>query len=148
MAHDSFQGRFHQLGYVARSLERGVARLVEQMGATVAVIKQDPRDAEGNFMPLQSVAMLDVPGAQLEVIQPRLDWPSIYLDHLPVSDDDVRFHHIAFMMDSDSEWVNGVSHFNKHDIELAWGGATAALRFAYFDTRAQCGHFSELLFRR
>lgn len=137
-------GRFYQLGYVTRNLDKGIAHLQRRMGAQLIDIIRELRDEAGSAVALQNVAHLALPGVEIEVMEPRIDWPSIYLEALPASDDDVGFHHLGFIVPDSAAWDRAVESLDAQDTPIVMQGGTAQVRFAYIDTRKQMGHYSEI----
>jgi hypothetical protein len=107
----------------------------------------DIRDEAGQPVPLLHLAYLSVPGVELEVIQPRLDWPSIYLETLPDGAADVRLHHLGFMLPNRAAWDEAAARLNEMATPIVLQFETSQVRAAYFDTRRQTGHYCELVVR-
>src|SRR5689334_1535530 len=108
----SMYGRFFQLGYVTRDIEHGIADAKRRMGAHQIDLIEDVRDGEGARTPLLKLAHLVLPGVEVELIQPRLDWDSIYLDALPPEGDPrSALHHLAFAVPDRQGWEAAVEDF-------------------------------------
>jgi catechol 2,3-dioxygenase-like lactoylglutathione lyase family enzyme len=152
MSHDpmptSIYGRFYQLGYVARDIDAAVAHLQARMGARLTDLTHDVRGADGEPTPLQNLAHMVVPGAELEIIQPRDDMPSIYHETLPLQGDFVRLHHLGFLVDNEEAWQQAFSALDVMQTPVALMFDTPQVRCAYLDTRSQVGHYSELVLRK
>ena len=140
----STYGRFYQLGYVTRDIDAAIAHLQTRMGATLLDVFYDLRDGNGDQVALKNLSHLSLPGAEIELIEPRLDWPSIYLDALPEGADDIGFHHLGFLIPDDVTWDTAMASFETFGTPVVMSGATPQVRFAYVDTRRQCGHYSEI----
>ena len=143
----SIYGRFFQLGYVTRDLDAGIAQLRRRMGATVIDVIRDLRDESGATVALEHLSHLALPGVEIELIQPRLDWDSIYLDALPESGNDIGFHHTGFMLPDSESWQRAVEMLDEMQTPIVMQGGTSQVRFAYIDTRKQAGHYSEIVQR-
>lgn len=89
-------GRFFQIGYVTRNIANGLAILESEMGAQRIDLLDDLRDAQGNRVMIRALSHLNLGEAEIELIEPRLDWPSIYLDALPADDQTIALHHIGY----------------------------------------------------
>lgn len=143
----SLYGRFYQIGYVARDIDAAVSHLQQRMGATLVDVIRDIRIGDGDEVCIKNLSHMALPGVELEIIQPRLDWESIYLDALPSGNDDVGFHHLGFLISDQQAWDRAVASFTTFDTPIVMEGGTPQVRFAYFDTRRQCGHYSEIAWR-
>jgi hypothetical protein len=117
------------------------------MGAVQIDMIHDLRDGLGNAVALRHVSHLALPGLEVELMEPRLDWDSIYLEALPDSDDAAGLHHLGFLLPDDAAWDAAVSDFQLMSTPIVMQGATPDVRFAYFDTRRQAGHYSEIVQR-
>jgi len=140
-------GRFFQLGYVTRNIDAALERLKERTGANQIDLIHDVRDEKGQFVALEHLSHLSLPGVEFEVIQPRMDWPSIYVDALPACDDDIGLHHLGFIVSDEAAWDAAVKRFGQANAPIAMAGETSKVRFAYIDARAQMGHYVELVLR-
>jgi hypothetical protein len=143
----SVYGRFFQLGYVVRDIDAAVAGIQRRMGAEVVDVVRDLRDEAGNEVALLNLSHLAVPGAEIELIEPRLDWPSIYLEALPDNPGDIGFHHLGFLLPDQSAWDRAIESCEALNTPVVMEGGTSAVRFAYIDTRRQAGHYSEIVLR-
>lgn len=139
--------RFFQLGYVTRDIHAALPRLEQLLGAARVDLIEDFRDGQGNPTPLQNLSHLALPGAEIELIQPREGHPSIYLDALPGDPAEVGLHHLGFLVPDKSAWDEAVERLNPAVNPIAMSADTPAVRFAYFDTRARTGHYTELVLR-
>jgi hypothetical protein len=145
--HGSIYGRFFQLGYVTRDISRAAPCLLQRMGATQIDLIHEPRDEAGNVYPLLHLAHFSLPGVEIELIEPRLDRPSIYLEALPDRGEDSSLHHMGFSVSDVQAWDRAVATFDAMQTPIVMEGETSQVRFAYFDTRRQAGHYSELVLR-
>lgn len=139
--------RFFQIGYVARSLTAAVAAFHDRTGAKLMDITTDLRDHEGNEVLIKGLAHMQLSHAEVELIEPRQGWSSVYDGYLPVSDVDVSFHHMGFMMNSRSAWEKAINEAQYADLALPFEGRFPSVCFAYIDTRQAMGHFTELVWR-
>lgn len=140
----SIYGRFYQVGYVTRDIDAAIAQLQARMGATLVDVLYDLRDGNGEQVALKNLSHMSLPGAEIELIEPRPHWSSIYLDALPERGDDIGFHHLGFLIPDDATWDAAMASFETFGTPVVMSGATPQVRFAYVDTRRQCGHYSEI----
>lgn len=147
LAADSVYGRFFQLGYVTRDLDAAIDRLQRRTGARLIDRIHDLRDEAGNQVVLKNLAHLGLPGVEIELIQPRLDRSSIYLEALPPAGDDIGFHHTGFLLPDEAGWQRAVDSLEREGTPIVMQGGTSQVRFAYIDTRRQAGHYSEIVLR-
>lgn len=140
-------GRFFQLGYVVRDIDAAIAGLQKRMGASLVDVAHDLRDAAGQPRLIENLAHMAVPGAEIELIQPRAGWPSIYEDALPDCAAGVGFHHVGFLVPDLEAWDAALGELAAMRTPIVWQGAYPHVRFAYIDTRRHAGHYSELVWR-
>lgn len=140
-------GRFYQIGYVTRDIEAASTALQRRMGAVQIDMIREMRDGRGNPVALRHVAHLAVPGLEVELIEPRLTWDSIYLEALPDTSNAVGLHHLGFLLPDQTAWDAAVGDFEAMATPIVAQGETPDVRFAYFDTRRQAGHYSEIVLR-
>ncbi|MFA5495770.1 MAG: VOC family protein [Porticoccaceae bacterium] len=143
----SVYGRFFQLGYVVRDIDAAVRHCRQRMGATLVDIIRDLRTEAGEQVSINNLSHLAMPGAEIELIEPRPDWPSIYLDALPEKGGGLGFHHLGFVVPDQQAWDRAMATIDTFGTPLAMAGATSQVRFAYLDTRRLCGHYSEIVWR-
>jgi hypothetical protein len=97
---------------------------------------------------IRNLAHFDLGGIELELIEPRVDWPSIYLAALPKRDQEFALHHLGFMVHSDEQFDNALQTLMRISFLclLQW----TPLRFDWFtSTLSQInGYYSEIVFRR
>jgi hypothetical protein len=144
---DSSYGRFYQLGYVTRDIDVAVANLERRMAARRIDLIHDLRDEAGRPAQLLHVAHLALPGVELEIMEPRLDWPSIYLEDLPESPGAVRLHHLGYVLPDVAAWDRAVTQLSRMATPIVLQFETSQVKVAYFDTRQQTGHYSEIVLR-
>lgn len=139
--------QFFQIGYVARSVTSAVASFQDRTGAKLIDLTTDLRDHEGNEVLIQGLAHLQLSHWEVELIEPRQGWSTVYDGYLPTSENDVVFHHIGFMMNSRSAWETAVNEAQCADLAVPFEGRFPQVCFAYVDTRQTMGHFTELVWR-
>jgi len=144
---NSAYGRFFQLGYVTYDIDAAVADFEQRMGAVRIDLIRDMRDGEGNPIFIDSLSHLSLPGVELEVIQPRVGWQTVYSEMMPAAGEVARLHHLGFAIEDEAQWQAARAGLDAAGTPIAVEGGTADVRSVYFDTRAATGHFSELVFR-
>lgn len=140
-------GIFFQLGYVARDIRGAVAMLETRMGARRIDLISDFADPAGNAVAIRSLAHLSMGDVEIEIIQPRLNWPSIYLDALPIGGAMIGLHHLGYMQSDMPSWEAAMRTIRASGMDIAMEGDTPNARFAYVDTRPLVGHFTEMVYR-
>ena len=140
-------GTFFQFGYVTRDIQAGLAILERQMGAVRNDLIEDFRDAQGNPVMIRALSHLMLSGAEIELIEPRLDCPSVYLDALPNDGTAIALHHLGYRQPNVPAWQQARDRADAAGLPIAMEGATAHARFAYLDTRPTLGHFTEIVYR-
>jgi len=140
-------GTFFQIGYVTRDIHRAVAMLVDQMGATRIDLIEDFRDPQGDPVVIRSLSHLSLGEAEMEIIEPRLDRPSIYLDALPADDAIIGLHHLGYKQPDIPTWESAMAILCADGAVIAMEGAVPTARFAYIDTRRLVGHYTEMVYR-
>jgi len=143
---DGPYGRFFQIGYVTRDLAAAAARLA-RMGARQIDLFEDFKRPGGEPSAIWGLSHLALGGAELELIQPRLDRPSIYLEALPAEADAIALHHVGYMNPDVPAWEAAMAKIRADGATVAVEGATPRARFAYLDTRADLGHYTEVVWR-
>lgn len=144
---DGFFGRFFQLGYVTRDLESAVRTLVDEQQAMLIDLIEDFKDQAGQPVVIRRLAHLMLGDAEIELIEPRLDWQSLYLEALPEKGIAMAFHHIGYMQPDVEQWEVAMARAEERGMVTVMKGSTPRARFAYLDTRAHNGHYSELVWR-
>lgn len=141
-------GGFFQIGYVTRNIANGLAILEGDMGAQRIDLLDDLRDAQGNRVMIRALSHLSLGEAEIELIEPRIDWPSVYLDALPADDRTIALHHIGYRQPDIAAWTDARDRAHAAGMAIPMEGATDHARFAYLDTRAVVGHYTEVVYRQ
>lgn len=145
--HQGFFGRFFQLGYVTRDIERAVRLLVDEQQAQLVDLIDDFKDQAGQPVAIRRLSHLMLGDAEIELIEPRLDWTSLYLEGLADDSAAMAFHHIGYMQPDVEHWHTAMALAEDRGLVVALQGSVPHARFAYLDTRAQNGHYSEVVWR-
>jgi hypothetical protein len=117
------------------------------MGARRIDLIPNFADPAGNPVAIRSLAHLSMGDAEIEVIEPRIDWASIYLDAPPVDGVMVGLHHLGYMKPDIPSWEAALDVIRASGMDIAMERATPDARFAYVDTRPLAGHFTEMVYR-
>lgn len=141
-------GRFFQIGYVTRDIDKGCALLRDRMGAQQIDLIEEFRDGEGNQMMIRSLAHLSLGDVEIEIIEPRVGWDSIYVEALPGEGDPTpTLHHLGYRLPDVASWEAAMEGLKASGMTVALDGAASRVRFAYLDTRGEVGHYTEVVYR-
>jgi len=137
-------GRHYQNAYVTRNVDKAVAAFKENAEIRKLIEIEVPVQLwtpQGEGKGVQKLAFIWVEDMQCELIQPgEGDVLALYRDALP-ADDRLVFHHICQRVDDWDDFMARVDT-EKFPIVLR-GGTPGLLEFAYLDTRAWLGHYTE-----
>jgi len=139
--------QFVQACYVVPDIEAAIHEYVRVSGIGPWIIMPHITPENGLYrgrpMPLEmSCALAQSGPIQIEFIEQHNDGPSVYRDMVPAGAS--GFHHFCYLADS---LAAEISHFDGVGVETGYIGAAGGVKFAYFDTRAQLGAFTEVLER-
>lgn len=134
-----------QACYVVPDIEAAIAQWVRVSGIGPWIIMPHVSPENGLYrgrpMPLEmSCAFAQSGPIQIEFIQQHNDGPSVYRDLVP--EGATGFHHFCYLADS---LAAEIDHFGSVGVETGYTGENGPVKFAYFDTRAQLGAFTEVL---
>ena len=135
-------GKFHQLGYVCRNIDRAMETFAERCGVHKWGTMEGPMPQLGRVA-VQKVALAFRGDIQIELIQPQLDIPSIYGNAIPTDEVSVRIHHLGYICDDEAEWDRVHAHHAKLGNPKVAGMDLDMVRYCYFDTFVDMGHFTE-----
>ncbi len=136
-----FRNHF-QLGYVVRDLDRAIHAMIGKFG----VEKWEVRRPSSKAAPARALGFAYVQQTMLELIEVDPDRDTIYRDWVPDRGDDIRLHHLGYMIDSEEEWRATIGQFEAAKIPAALAGSIGdILDYYYADTVAQLGHYCELV---
>lgn len=132
-----------QIAYVTRNLQKAVDRfigagLVENFMQLDMTFQATTRSGSG--MAHLKMALGFGSKVMYELIEPVSGPVDLYTDALPDSEDDVQFHHIAYLVD---EWEPLRSKLAAEGAPIALEGGDENRRFLYVDTRPLLGHYLE-----
>ena len=135
-------GKFLQLGYVCRNIERAKQTFAERMGISDWGDMEGPMPQLGRE-PIQKIALAFRGDVQVELIEPQLDLPSVYAHAIPDDEVSARIHHFGYVCDDDAEWDRVHEHHTRLGNPRVAGMDLEMIRYCYFDTYADTGHFTE-----
>lgn len=141
-------GTLFQLGYVTRDIDQAFDAVTRDMGAEPIDLFREYKDGEGNPVMLRNLAHFRMGGLEVEMIEPRLDWESIYLDALPADGEAYAFHHLGYRVDSEEAFDRALAHAQDQGLAIDASIDAPNLRLAYFDTRRSSGHYTEVVLFR
>ncbi|MGE0386363.1 MAG: VOC family protein [Gammaproteobacteria bacterium] len=147
LGNDSKFGRLFHIGYVTRDIHRAIARVTADLGARQLDLLQDIRGASGEPSMLYAISHLAFAGAELELLQPRLEIESVYLQALPADADAIAMHHAGYLHPDVPSWEAAMADIRARGLPIAFEVAAPDLRCAYVDLRRQVGHYAEILWR-
>jgi hypothetical protein len=134
-----------QMGYVVADLEAAMRRWTDTLGAGPFQLLHHVQVVEGLYRGTPtdvdiSVALAEVGGIQLELIEQHNDVPSCYRDLFAAGEEGL--HHVAVQpADFDAE----VARYEGLGCPQAFGGLYEGNRFVYMDTSARLGIMVELV---
>lgn len=140
--------RFQQVAYVTNDLDSAMERFRQEYGVPgfYSFSTADPAMAAPGGAELR-VALAQVNGVEIELIEPTGQNATLYSEILPGGDTlAVRFHHTAIKVEGDS-----IADWNRHLASLdttlhpvvVQGQLGDVMRYIYTDERAVLGHYVE-----
>jgi hypothetical protein len=142
MASPGRLGKFLQLGYVCRDIERAKATFAERCGVPEFAMMVGPMPQFGRE-PVQKIAMAFRGDVMIELIEPPTDVPTVYTHALPPDQVSARLHHLAYVAEDEAEWERIQAHHARLGNACVAAADLEAIRYCYFDTVADTGHMTE-----
>jgi Glyoxalase/Bleomycin resistance protein/Dioxygenase superfamily len=139
---------FFQIGYVVGDIDHAVAQFTGLFCATIKDLIRDMRDQHGEPSLIANLSHVLLNGVEIELIEPRQGWSSVYGDGTALSKASITLHHFGFMAGDDRQWDAATAIMAASGVERAMSVDLPSVRLIYFDTRASLGHFTELVQRR
>jgi hypothetical protein len=139
---------FFQIGYVVGDIELAVGQFTGMFGATIKDIICDMRDQNGEPSLIANLSHVLLNGVEIELIEPRQGWSSVYGDGVPLPKSSIALHHFGFMAGDDRQWDAATSIMAARGTRVAMSADLPTVRLTYYDTRASLGHYTELVQRR
>lgn len=141
-------GKMFQFSYVTRDLNVGTDYLKNTLGARQLTRLDDLHLPNGEKSAIHHLAHFTLGEMEVELIEPRTPWPnSIYLDALPPDGQAVAFHHVGFLTKNRESWRQLLTDATTLGLAVPVRGERPNVCYAYLDTRADSGHFTEVVFR-
>lgn len=139
--------RFHQMAYVTNDLDRARDAFAEHYGvARFFILSDPPPDHIPPGIPPLRIALANLGGIELELIQPLGHALPVFADPLPRDGSfAIQFHHMAVRIAGDlAAWNEHRASIDASQHAVVFQGAIAAdLRFLYTDERSRLGHYVE-----
>jgi hypothetical protein len=135
-------GKFFQLGYVCRNIDRAMETFSDRCGVREWGTMEGPMPQLGR-VPVQKIALAFRGDIQVELIQPQLDLPSVYDNAIPADEVSARLHHFGYICEDEAEWDRVHAHHARLGNPRVAGMDLDMVRYCYFDTYADLGHLTE-----
>lgn len=137
--------RHFQTAYVAANAKAAVATFSSRFG----IAKWDIMDMQalhGAASPAKMICTAWVGEMMIELIEPNPAVPSIYCDWNAPEDNNLRLHHLGFLVDSEHALSETKTHLMGQGFPIVMDGSFGdVLDFAYADTRSALGHYYEII---
>jgi hypothetical protein len=132
---------FFQFGYVVRDIEGAIETMKRRMGVTEWKVNRLPPSAPG-----RTLAFAYVDGRMIELVDLRPGEDTIYHAWIPERDDEVRLHHLGYLIESEADWHGAIGQYEAAGFAPALvGGVDGRMQWYYSDTVATLGHYCELI---
>jgi hypothetical protein len=133
-----FRG-FFQLGYVARDLDAAIDAFRHRVQPASFQIT----NAVEPYIHIKRIALTWIDLTMIELIEPNADVPSIYIDSLPVRQEDIRLHHLGFLTNDYADTLQRLTADGYAlPMSMSYG---EVLDCCYADAREQLGHYLEYI---
>jgi hypothetical protein len=139
----SLYGRFFQWGYVTRDADRAMAQFSKRFGpAEFQVFVNTNPAPHPAGQSVKRVCMTWIGGIMAEVIEVDPNAASsFYRDALPAGADDIKLHHLGFLVD---DYKSTEAHLKARGYQLPFAMETDnGPSMIYADARSQVGHYLE-----
>ena len=140
-------GGFYQSAYITNDLDRAIELYRTTYGVPEfltldADYEVDYRGAAGRLN--LRIALVNLNGVQIELIQPRQDCIDMYSEGLPPAAFAIRHHHLAVRVEGDeARWDAWRSQLEQGGRKVAMEASMGFARFLYVDDRPLVGHYTE-----
>jgi extradiol dioxygenase family protein len=133
-----------QTAYVVADIDAGVAIAARRFGIPAMQVTRGSRIETGNGIAVGHFALAFVGETQIEIIQPAGGADHVYRQM--VAGDGLTLHHLGVLLDRDADWDAVIEENRRDGVDMPVSGDFAGLmRYAYFDRRAELGHFVEYM---
>jgi len=136
-----------QIAYVTNDLQRAMKIWDECHGVgSFYVFSNDMPGVECSPPFRMTVALANVGGVEIELIEPVADQAPLHAEGLPQNGGfAMRFHHVAMRIRGElQDFEAHMASLDKTAHPVVWtGGMGEVMRYAYTDERATLGHYVE-----
>lgn len=147
MAVGLLNGRFFQMAYVTNDIDRAMAEYGAKAGIDRFFAGRDAEfDIGGGRMAKAHIALANVGGVQIELIEPVGGHDHVYRQVLSGGDYQIHFHHEAHVLDSVEEFAATKAHVGGLGFDIVIDAETPGYRYFYADTRTFIGHHTEFFY--
>jgi hypothetical protein len=137
-----FTGKFFQLGYVVKDLDKAVEAAKVRTGVPNWQVIHLPA---GSLVDGMAFAWKQGVMLELIAVTPATVLP-VYANHIPDADDDAKFHHLGYMMESQEEFDGRIAEAEAGGMPLAFNMDFNGVLTCYIDSFRQLGHFAEFVY--
>jgi hypothetical protein len=134
----ALQRDFFQFGYVVRSVEAAIGTMRDRLRVKNWQVRDLPATA-----PARRLAFAYLQDTMLELVEVAPDESTIYGAWVPEREEELRLHHLGYLVDGEAEWRVRLEAFADGGIGTALTGVTPAMHWHYADTVALLGHYVE-----
>jgi hypothetical protein len=135
-----FRNHF-QMGYVVRNMDKAIENLQKKFGVAGWRILDIP---EGE--PVKRLGFSYVQNSMIELVEMRPGQEIFFKPWIPESETAIRLNHLGYMMNSEEEWDTVSQQFEAAGYQIAVAKSLGDVRFQYYDTVADLGHYCEITY--
>lgn len=136
-------GGFFQVGYVCRDLPMAMRQMCGADASTFLIV--DVGDGLGAAdAPVRRMALAHLGSLNIELIEVSDNCPPFFSDALK-NDGSPGFHHYGYLATDPATWESLQASLGAGQGPVMAGEVPGTLRYAYFDRRADLGHYVELI---
>jgi hypothetical protein len=135
-----FRNHF-QMGYVVRDMEKAIENLRTKFGVAQWRVLEMPPEAE-----VKCLGFAYVQSSMLELIEMRPGREIFFKPWIPQAAHALRLNHLGYMMGSEEEWNTVSKQFAAAGFQIAVSNSLGDVRFRYYDTVAELGHYCEITY--
>lgn len=133
-----------QIAYVVADIGEGLAIAARRFAMPAMQVTRGSEIETGGGIAVCHFALAFAGDVQIEIIQPAGGEDHVYRQM--VAGRGLTLHHIGILLDEEADW-DAVIAENRRDgtVMPAHGDFAGLMRYAYFDRRAELGHFVEVM---
>jgi hypothetical protein len=135
-----FRNHF-QMGYVVRNMDKAIENLRSKFGVAKWRTLEMPPGEE-----VKCLGFSYVQDSMIELIEMRPGQEIFFKPWIPESDQAMRLNHLGYMMKSEEEWDSVSRQFEAAGFQIAVARSLGDVRFQYYDTVAELGHYCEITY--